>query len=74
MVHRERNYNVRTAVRKSIREVSDAVKEGEKKVATGALSKAFKVIDTAAKKHVLHKSTADRRKSLLSRMIATIKD
>ena len=53
--------------------MSEAVKAGSKKEATEGLSKAYKVIDTAAKKKVLQKNTASRRKSMLSRLVASIK-
>lgn len=68
-----RNYNVRTAMRKAIRAVMDAVKAGKKKEAEGFLQKAYKVIDTAVKKNVLHKKTAARRKSSLANLIAKMK-
>ncbi len=68
-----RNYNVRTAVRKAIRSVNDAVKNGDKESAEKALSKAYKIIDTAAKKRVLQKNTASRRKSKLAHFVASIK-
>jgi len=69
-----RNYNTRTAVRKSIRAINDAVKAGDKKTAETALTAAYKIIDTAAKKNVLQKNTASRRKSKLARMVAGIKE
>lgn len=70
---RDRNYLVRTGLRKSIRAVMEAVKLGEKSDAEKLLKVAYKTIDTATKKHVLPKNTAARRKSLLARKIAGIK-
>lgn len=72
-VRQARNYNTRTAVRKAIRAVDEAVKSGDKTGAETALTKAYKVIDTAAKKKVLQKNTASRRKSTLARKITNIK-
>lgn len=69
-----RNYNTRTALRKAIRAVNEAVKAGDKKTAETALVAAYKIIDTAAKKNVLQKNTASRRKSKLARDIAGIKE
>lgn len=69
---RKRNYNVRTALKKSLRGAADAVKAGDKKEATSALQKAYKVIDMATKKRVLHKNTAARRKSSLSKAVSKL--
>ncbi|MFA6023623.1 MAG: 30S ribosomal protein S20 [Candidatus Gracilibacteria bacterium] len=73
LVKRDRNYLTRTALRKAIRAFSDAVKGGKKTEAEKLLVPAFKIIDTAAKKKVLEKNTAARRKSLLARKLAGIK-
>jgi small subunit ribosomal protein S20 len=70
LVRQARNYNVRTALRKGVREVMDACKEGDKAAAEKLLPGAYKLIDTAAKKRILSRNTADRRKSLLARSIA----
>ncbi len=70
LVRQARNYNVRTALRKGIREVMDTAKTGDKTAAEKLLPQAYKLIDTAAKKHVLARNTADRRKSLLARTVA----
>ena len=72
--HRQRNFRVRARVHASIRELNDFTKEGKKKEATEALSKVYKVIDTAVKKNILHKNTANRRKSSLAKLVATIKE
>ena len=71
-VRKARNYNTRTAVKKAIRALNDAVKAGDKKAAEVALSAAYKVIDTAAKKNVLNSKTASRRKSTLAGLVAGI--
>lgn len=73
LVARKRNYNVRTALKKAIRNVADAVKAGKKEDATKALSTAYKVIDTADKKNILHKNTAARRKSKLAKEVSAVK-
>src|SRR5690349_1607583 len=70
LVRQARNYNVRTALRKAIREVMDACKTGDKAAAEKLLPAAYKLVDTAAKKRVLTRNTADRRKSLLARSVA----
>ncbi|MFT7184070.1 MAG: small subunit ribosomal protein S20 [Oceanicoccus sp.] len=68
-----RNYNTRSAMRKAIRNVEEAIKASDPKAAESALQVAYKVIDTAAKKKVIPKNTASRRKSKLARNIAGIK-
>ena len=72
LVRQGRNYNVRTAVRKSMRAVADAVQAGDKAGAEKLMSNAYKQIDMATKKNVLQKNTAARRKSLLARTVAKV--
>lgn len=72
LVRKARNYDVRAALRKSIRAVSEFAKAGQKKEAAEALSTAFKVIDTAAKKKIIPENTAARRKSTLAKKVATL--
>ncbi len=73
-VRQERNYSVRTALRKAIRTVADASKAGKKADAEKGLSVAYKVIDTATKKNILHKNTAARRKSALAKMVGALEE
>lgn len=73
LVKRDRNYLTRTALRKALRAFSDAVKAGKQAEAQKLLVPAYKLIDTAAKKKVLEKNTAARRKSLLARNLAGMK-
>ncbi len=71
-VNQKRNYNTRSKYKRAMREVEDAIKAGKADEATKALPRAQKEIDMAAKKNVLHKKTAARKKSLLARMIAKL--
>lgn len=57
-----------------IRKVMDLVKEGKKDEAVKALSEAYKAIDMAAKKNIIHRKNAARKKSLLSRMVGKKKN
>ena len=68
----KRNYSVRNDLKKVIKAVIEAAKSGSKAEAEKLLPGAYKIIDTAAKKRVLNKKTAGRRKSLLARAIANI--
>lgn len=64
-----RNKATRTQVKTYVKKVMTLCKsdvEGAKKV----LPTAYKVIDTACKKNIIHKSNASRKKSLLARTIA----
>lgn len=60
----------KTNMKTMIRKISDAVKEGKKEEAIKLLPAVHKSIDTAAKKQIIHKNTADRKKSLVARMVA----
>lgn len=59
---RKRIINIR--IKRSFRE---AIKEASKTGSKEALSSAFKAIDKAAKTNVIHKNTAARYKSALSK-------
>jgi small subunit ribosomal protein S20 len=67
--HEERNKGLRTRVKSTMKKMlvlSKTDVEGAKKF----MPEAFSVIDTACKKHLLHKNTAARKKSLMARQIA----
>lgn len=60
----------KTGMKSAIRKVSDLVKEGKKDEAAKVLSSAYKSIDMAAKKNIIHWKNAARKKSLLQRMVS----
>ncbi|HEY3363685.1 MAG TPA: 30S ribosomal protein S20 [Symbiobacteriaceae bacterium] len=65
----ERNRMVKSSLRTAVRKFSEAVKTesaGEK------LSLAFKALDTAATKGVIHKNTANRKKARLAKRLNAI--
>lgn len=66
---RLRNKSIKTRVKKVVKSVRLAVNEKSKKDALNELNVAKSVIDKAAKKGVLHKKTASRKISNLSRHI-----
>lgn len=70
LVKRSRNYKTRRTVKDAIKEVVTAAKTGKAKDAQALLTQAYKVIDTAAKKNVLNRKNADRKKSKMSKLIA----
>lgn len=69
---RKRNYPVRTMMKTYIKKVLHAVKEGNKEEAEKLLKQAYKIIDTAAKKNIIHDKNAARKKSRLARNLAHI--
>ena len=68
----ERNYPVRTLMKTYIKKVLVAVKDGDKEKAEKLLREAYKIIDTAAKKNIIHDKNAARKKSRLARNLANI--
>lgn len=69
-VRRQRNYPVRSAMKTHVKKVLLLTKEGKKDEAEKMLPETYKIIDTAAKKNIIHKNNAARKKSLLARSIA----
>jgi len=71
-IHRMRNKAVKSRVKSIIKEVQLAVGETAIETAREKLNIAKSVIDKAAKKKVLHKKTAARKISRLSRSVNTV--
>lgn len=72
LTHYDRNQATRTKVKtymKKVLTLSKTKPEDAKKL----LSEAYSVIDTACKKHILHKNNAAHKKSLLARSVASAK-
>lgn len=70
-VRRDRRRPFKTYMKTMIRKISEAVKSGKKDEAQKLLPEVYKAIDTATKKHLLHKNTASRKKSQIAKAIAT---
>ncbi|MBT6069074.1 30S ribosomal protein S20 [Candidatus Peregrinibacteria bacterium] len=71
--NRQRNFRMRRTLHDAMRELSDLIKDGNKADATKALSAAYKVIDTAVKKNLLHQNNGNRKKSAFAKKIAEMK-
>lgn len=71
-VRRQRLLPFRSSMKTMVRKVVDAAKAGNKAEAEKLLPAAFKAVDTAAKKRIIHRKTASRKKSLLSRLVAKL--
>jgi small subunit ribosomal protein S20 len=71
---RRRNYNLVTKekFRTAVKTVKKAVTAGTKDAAAESLKAAMSALDKAAKKGVIHKNTASRKKSRLAKQIAKL--
>lgn len=72
---RKRVMNLRRqkAMKESVKEVSKLVIAGKKSDAEKNLKVAYKALDKAAKRGIIKKNTASRKKSRLAKAIAKIK-
>ncbi len=66
------NRAVRSLMRTSIKKFQLAVADGNKEDAENLLKAAFSSIDKAAKKGVIHKNQANRRKARLHKSLAAM--
>ena len=66
---RARNFPIRTSVRTVARRLLDQVEGGNAEEAKTLLVKASSVIDKAARKGVIHKNAAARKKSRLAKRL-----
>ena len=69
---RIRNRSTKTRVKKVVKDVRLAANETAKETAIEKLAVAKSTIDKAAKKGVIHKKTAARKVSRLTRLVNTI--
>ncbi len=69
---RSRNLQVKRAIHRDVRAFQDAVEAGDTKLTTEKLREAISEIDRAVKKGTLHKNTAARRKSQLTKQANTV--
>jgi small subunit ribosomal protein S20 len=69
---KEENDLTRAKVKSAVKGLKVAVTKGDKKT-DELLSTAYKQLDLAAKKHVIHKNKASRIKSQLSKAVAVKK-
>lgn len=70
--HRVRNLALKTEMKTYIKKFLKAVKNGNKEEAVKLMPKTYKLIDTAAKKHIIHRRNADNKKSMLARNLKNI--
>ncbi len=70
--HRLQNKTVKTAIKTVAKKVETAVSEKKKEETRKALLEAAEVISKAASKGVIHKNTASRKISRLSKLANTL--
>jgi len=73
VVRRELLRPVKTKMKTLMRSMQDLTKAGKNAEAVKLLPSVFKAIDLAAKKGIIHRKNAARKKSLMSRLVATKK-
>ena len=69
---RQRNKALRSELKTCVRRVREAVEAGDKEAAQAAASHAYKKLDQAAAKGVIHKNQAANRKSGVARLVNTL--
>ena len=69
---RTRNRAAKTRIKSVVKEVQTAVDENAKDVALEKLNAAKSIIDDTASKGIIHKNTAARRVSRLSKLVNAI--
>ncbi len=70
---RARNINVKDKFKTAVKEVKKLIAAGQKTDAMEAMKAAMSALDKAAKKHVIKKGSASRKKSRLAKAIAKLK-
>ncbi|MFO7970363.1 MAG: 30S ribosomal protein S20 [Desulfobacterales bacterium] len=69
---RLRNKSTKTKVKNIVKGVRQTVGKNSKEAALAELNSAKSIIDTVARKGVIHKKTASRKISRLSRLVNTV--
>ena len=71
-VRNARNTHIRSSMRTFVKKVREAVSAGDAEAAKAALAQAVPFIDKASTKGVIHKATASRKISRLSKLVNTM--
>ena len=72
LVRNARNTHVRSTMRNMVKQVREAVVAGDKAVAGELLLKSIAYIDKTSTKGVIHKATASRKISRLTKLVNTL--
>jgi len=65
----EQNKNIRSAVKTEIKKIDALIKENKLEEAKKCLSEAFKAIDMASSKNIIHANNASNKKAKLAKRI-----
>lgn len=71
-VRQARNTHIRTGMRNLVKQVREAVTAGDKEAAQAAFEKAVPYIAKTSAKGVIHKATASRKISRLTKLVNTL--
>jgi small subunit ribosomal protein S20 len=71
--HAARNRSIRTRVRHAVRELRETIESSDASTAESQLKSVVKALTKAVSKGVLHRNSASRRVSRLSRQVAALK-
>lgn len=71
-VRRERNHAVKSALRTQMKKVLSAVDKKDASQSREQLKSAYKLLDRAVAKGVIHRNNADRRKSRLAARVNSV--
>lgn len=72
LVRRDRNRQVRSNMRSSIKKLRSALSAADAKTAADLLPRTLQVIDVTARKRIIARNTAARYKSRLSKAVASL--
>lgn len=72
LVRNARNTHIRSTMRTLVKRVREAVTAGDSEAANAALAKAIPYISKSAAKGVIHKATASRKISRLTKLVNTL--
>ncbi len=67
--NRQRNVAFKTSIKTAAKKVLELAKSEDKEALNAAISKAYQLCDKAVSKGVLHKNTAARKKSRLTKAV-----
>jgi len=70
---KERNSAQKTTMRTYAKNILKSLKSGNKEEATSLFNTYASLVDKAAKKNIIHKKNADRKKSRMAQKISSIK-
>lgn len=72
VVRRRSNTKVKSQIKQLIKDVNTAIAGKNLETAKTAVQQAFSALDKAAKKHIVHKNNADRKKSRLAHKLKAL--